>query len=63
MLIWTCLICKDIHPIDHEGLIDPVTGEMICCGCEGKINKFLRKNPGIKIKEAVKQLQEQEKNK
>jgi hypothetical protein len=31
-MTWTCLICGDVHPIDHEGMF--AGSWMICCSCE-----------------------------
>lgn len=33
-LVWTCLICGEVHPIDHEGMW--AGSWMICMGCEVK---------------------------
>ncbi len=31
---WTCIVCGEVHPIDHAGQFSP--DGMACCGCEGK---------------------------
>jgi hypothetical protein len=30
---WKCFLCKQEHPINHEGIVCPETGVQFCCGC------------------------------
>lgn len=33
---WTCEVCREVHPVDHAGLMLFACGGMICCSCENR---------------------------
>lgn len=45
-LTWTCAVCGEVHPIDHEGLFcRTCQATAACCGCELKFDNQCHTDP------------------